>query len=96
MTPQEALHLLELPATATPSEIKRRWRELCMTHHPDHGGDPAALATVTEAYRTAFAVATALFEMCGKCGGQGEVHITQGLYTITMPCPICSIGEFGL
>jgi len=35
----EALALFELPATATPAEVRRRWKDLCKKNHPDRGGD---------------------------------------------------------
>lgn len=36
---EEALHLFELASDADSQAIRRRWRELALTHHPDRGGD---------------------------------------------------------
>lgn len=35
----EALAIFELPATASLGEIKQRYRNLAMAHHPDRGGN---------------------------------------------------------
>ncbi len=31
--------------------LRRRWRNLAKTHHPDRGGDPAMFLKITEAYQ---------------------------------------------
>lgn len=40
-----------LDESATPDEIKRRWRELARQHHPDLGGDTATAARLNALYR---------------------------------------------
>lgn len=40
LTRQEALRILELPATADGVAVKRAYRRLARDHHPDLGGDP--------------------------------------------------------
>lgn len=48
-------HLKELnygPKDApSPDELKKRWRELCRKHHPDHGGNQEDFLRVTHAYK---------------------------------------------
>jgi hypothetical protein len=44
--------ILGVPTTATSSEIKRRYLELCKKIHPDHGGDDSLMAFLNEAYKT--------------------------------------------
>jgi DnaJ-class molecular chaperone len=33
-----------------PADVKKRWKELCATHHPDRGGSQAEFIKVTHAY----------------------------------------------
>ena len=46
---EEALSTLGLGVKATWLEIRRRYRELVRSHHPDRGGDPDPFLRVTEA-----------------------------------------------
>ena len=36
---------------ASPEELRKAWRKLCMEHHPDKGGDEEKFVEVTHAYR---------------------------------------------
>ncbi len=47
---QQALAVLGLPPTATPQQIKRRYRALAKRHHPDLGGDPQQMQRIIAAY----------------------------------------------
>jgi DnaJ-domain-containing protein 1 len=47
---QQALRVLDLPANATPLQIKRRYRTLAKRHHPDRGGDPKQMQRIIAAY----------------------------------------------
>jgi curved DNA-binding protein len=42
---------LGIAKTASPEEIKRAYRKLASTHHPDKGGDTAKFQEIEEAYR---------------------------------------------
>lgn len=42
--------ILNVPATATDAEIKAAYKKLSRELHPDHGGDPEAMARLNEAY----------------------------------------------
>jgi DnaJ-domain-containing protein 1 len=46
---EEALALLGLGVKATPAEVRRRYRELALRHHPDRGGDPEHFSRLREA-----------------------------------------------
>ncbi|MDG5775345.1 J domain-containing protein [Haloarculaceae archaeon H-GB1-1] len=48
-----AFALLDLPTTATLSEVKRAYREKIKEVHPDQGGDEETFRRVREAYTTA-------------------------------------------
>lgn len=50
MRRHEALAVLGLPTTADARTVRRRFRELARTEHPDRGGDPDAFARLREAY----------------------------------------------
>lgn len=41
---------LGIAITATPDEIKKAYRKLCMIHHPDKGGNADTFLRVQEAY----------------------------------------------
>ncbi len=43
--------VLGLPPWATDEELKHRFHELALLHHPDKGGDAEAFKTIAEAYR---------------------------------------------
>jgi curved DNA-binding protein CbpA len=45
--------VLGLHRGATVEEIKARFRELALQHHPDRGGDAAAFQRVKDAYDSA-------------------------------------------
>ena len=47
---QQALHVLGLPANATPQQIKQRDRTLAKKYHPDLGGDPQQMQRLVAAY----------------------------------------------
>ncbi len=50
MQRQQALAVLGLPPTATPQQIKRRYRALAKRHHPDRGGDRQQMQRIIAAY----------------------------------------------
>lgn len=79
---------LGLPETATPDEVKAKWRELCMIHHPDRGGNAVEFDEVRRAYKTAFAEASEP-KICSTCSGNGEVTQTHGFSSIELPCQAC-------
>jgi len=43
---------LGVPQGASPEEIKKAYRSLARTHHPDKGGDAEKFKKVQEAYET--------------------------------------------
>lgn len=47
---QQALAVLGLPLSATPQQIKRRYRTLAKKYHPDLGGDPRQMQRLVAAY----------------------------------------------
>jgi hypothetical protein len=56
VTPGEAFSVLGLdPRSATPSAVRARRRKLSIVHHPDAGGDAAAMAHVNSAADIALA-----------------------------------------
>ena len=46
----ELLALLGLPPYASAQDIKRRFRQLAMRYHPDHGGDSQQFIELMELY----------------------------------------------
>lgn len=50
MTPADPYAVLGVPADAAVADIRRAWLRLARANHPDHGGDPAAMQAVNEAW----------------------------------------------
>ncbi len=84
----KAFEKLGLPDTATPEEVKAKWRQLCMIHHPDRGGNPCEFDELRRAYRLAHAEASEP-KPCGACGGSGKVTQSHGFSSIELSCPAC-------
>jgi len=47
---REALEVLGLPEMITREEIKRRYRQLARTHHPDRQGESREMERINRAY----------------------------------------------
>lgn len=86
----KAFATLDLPDTATPDEVKAKWRELCGIHHPDRGGNSVDFTTYRKAFKIAMAEATAP-KACNKCQGTGRIKATTGFNTVELACMECCI-----
>ncbi len=84
----KAFDHLELPVSATPAEIRARFRELAAIHHPDRGGDAATFAAISRAYATALVVARQPVA-CTNCDGTGQTSRMRGWRKSVQPCPAC-------
>lgn len=84
----KAFDKLGLPVTATPDEVKAKWRELCMIHHPDRGGNPVEFDEIRRAYKSAYAEASEP-KACPRCLGTGKTKQTYGFSSIDLPCAQC-------
>ena len=84
----KAFATLGLPDTSTPDDVKARWRELCMIHHPDRGGNAVEFNTIRKAYKQAFDEASEP-RPCRSCNGSGKVAQTTGWSSIELPCQAC-------
>lgn len=84
----KAFATLGLPDTASADEVKAKWRELCMIHHPDRGGNPVEFNEIRRAYKIAHAEASQP-KPCGTCSGAGKVKQVSGWNSIELPCPAC-------
>lgn len=85
MNPFEVLGLAE---TATPDEVKARWRELASEHHPDNGGEAERFDECRKAYQQAYATAMEP-KPCNNCGGDGKITVTRGFNQVKLPCNAC-------
>jgi hypothetical protein len=47
---EDPYRVLAVDPGASPEAIRDRYRELASRHHPDHGGDPARMREVNQAY----------------------------------------------
>lgn len=84
-----AFEILGLPATATPLEVKQRWRKLCSTLHPDRPtGNAVEFDEVRRAYHEALTEASAP-KRCARCGGSGRTQQGHGFHTTSLTCPTC-------
>jgi len=84
----KAFATLGLPDTATPDEVKAKWRELCMIHHPDRGGNAVEFNTIRKAYKAAMEEASEP-KPCMSCKGSGKITQTHGFSSIELPCQAC-------
>lgn len=80
---------LGLQDTATIEDVKKAWRELATTHHPDHGGDATKFSMYRVAYRSALALIGK--KDCSQCLGTRKVP-AQGFTSTYINCPHC-VGE---
>jgi len=48
---REAFRLLGLPADSSLAEVRRSYRRLALSHHPDHQGDHVRMSDLNRAYR---------------------------------------------
>lgn len=84
----KAFATLGLSETATPDEVKAKWRELCMIHHPDRGGNPVEFNSIRKAYKQAFEEANQP-KVCPQCLGSGKIKQTYGFNSVELPCHAC-------
>lgn len=84
----KAFATLGLPETATPEEVKAKWRELCMIHHPDRGGNAVEFNEIRRAYKQAMEEVLAP-KPCTSCSGSGRVTHSYGFNSVDLPCPSC-------
>jgi len=84
----KAFATLGLPETATPDEVKAKWRQLCMIHHPDRGGNSCEFDELRRAYKQAHAEASEP-KLCPVCNGAGKTKVAHGFSSIDMPCTSC-------
>jgi len=84
----KAFMTLELPDTSTPEEVRKKWRKLCMIHHPDRGGNPVVFNTIHRAYIQAYKEASQP-KTCPQCLGTGKIIQTSGFNSIQLSCPSC-------
>lgn len=85
----KAFQTLGLPDTATPDEVKAKWRELAMIHHPDRGGNVVEFNEIRKAYKVALDEASQP-KPCSGCNGTGKTKVTFGFNTVDVTCRFCS------
>lgn len=84
-----AFETLGLPESATPDEVKARWRELASEHHPDKGGDGETFDEYRKAYEKALVEASQP-KPCDACFGSGKKSVQRGFNQIKLPCAACN------
>lgn len=84
----KAFATLGIPDTSTPDEVRAKWRELCMIHHPDRGGNSVEFDLIRKAYKAAMEEASKP-KACAVCNGVGKIIQTAGWSSIEMPCRVC-------
>lgn len=80
--------VLGLEESASPDEVKARWRSLASEHHPDNGGSAERFDECRKAYEAAHSLASEP-KPCGNCGGAGKVTVTRGFNQVKLPCSVC-------
>lgn len=91
----KAFKALGLDDTATPKEVKLKWRQLCMIHHPDRGGNAVTFDELRRAYDAAYSEASKS-KFCPKCKGSGKILQSRGFSSIMMACMECNGSGYAL
>ena len=80
--------LLDLPETATPEQVKAKYRDLTKQHHPDMpAGDAVQFQAVQAAYKKVVAHMRAA--NCPECRGRGKVLRAKGFSSMHETCKDC-------
>lgn len=77
-----------LPEDATAEQVKRRWHELCLIHHPDHGGSVEEFRKLHMEYKRRMEEAETP-KTCHRCNGIGTIKVGSGFSYTNMTCPEC-------
>jgi DnaJ-class molecular chaperone len=86
-TMSQVTALLGLEVTASITEIKARFKELSLVHHPDVGGDAERFRVLHEAYLAALEEASE--QPCEECQGSGKLTVQTGWRVTRVTCPSC-------
>ena len=79
--------ILELDNTASPSDVKKQYKQLLRVHHPDHGGTVNNFIELKEAYDKAMKISKAT--KCTECNGFGNTQKLKGFKVLEIICPKC-------
>lgn len=82
-------NIFNLPDNATKEQITRRWRELLLQCHPDHGGSEEVFHQVMREYKSLMDAKKN--EVCSYCKGTGKVLVGSRLSYIYISCPKCCV-----
>lgn len=85
------LDLLGLLPGATVGDLKARFRDLALIHHPDRGGNAENFVALRDAYNRLLAKLgqPPELQICAECSGAGVVVVHQGFAAIRMRCGAC-------
>lgn len=79
--------ILELVKTASPDDIKDKYKMLAKVYHPDTGGGADKFIEITKAYKAALAISENT--NCPHCTG-GDYTEVHGFSSIQVRCKVCS------
>lgn len=77
-----------LPESSSPVDVKTRWRQLCMTLHPDRGGNAVEFHEMRLAYKEALTEASRP-KACLVCNGTGRRTVNNGFVQASLACDAC-------
>lgn len=83
----KATALLGLEPEASVKEVKARFKELSLVHHPDVGGDAEKFRLMQEAYQVALEEAEE--RPCPSCKGKKKVPVQRGWEITLVDCEDC-------
>lgn len=70
------------------SDVKKAWRKIVKSAHPDHGGDSDKFIELRKAYELALENAVD-DDICELCNGTGKVERAVGWSSLTVGCTLC-------
>ncbi len=85
---ERCFNILRLEPTATPLEVRTRWRELAFDAHPDRSHDTEAFLNLKAAYERCLSISRQP-RTCLNCQGKGKLARGKGFHTAWLKCPKC-------
>ena len=82
---------LGISPMSSSEEVKKRWRSVVSTLHPDRStGNAVEFDIHRRAYKAALAQAEEREHECKRCRGNGKIKRVNGFASVELVCPDCN------